>query len=99
MIFELLENGRKTKMELINLTGLSEREITRQVEKERQAGEIILSDSGCAGYYLPENSEDVQMFVRSMSRRARRIMLSTRSARQYLKRHSDDISGQINLEL
>ena len=99
MIFELLKSGRKTKTELSNLTGLNDREIARQVEHERQAGAIILSDSGCAGYYLPSNMDEVQTFVGSMDRRAKRIMLSTRSARRYLKKHADDLSGQLELRL
>ena len=86
-------------MELVNLTGLDERALTRQIEHERQQCAIILSDSGQAGYYLPESVADVQMFVGSMSRRAKRIMLSTRSARRYLKTHADDLPGQLKLRL
>ena len=99
MILELLENGRLTKQELMTVTGLSERELTRRIEFERQQGAVILSDSGIAGYYLPANIGDVQIFASSMQRRARRILLSSRSARQYLRAHTDDISGQMNLEL
>ena len=99
MIFELLENGRRTKAELMTATGLSERELTRRIEFERQQGAIILSDSGISGYFLPENDEQIRQFVSSMARRNHRIYLSTISARQYLKSHSDDISGQMSLEL
>lgn len=99
MILELLEGGRRTKQELMAATGLNERELTRRIEYERQNGAVILSDSGIAGYYLPENIGDVQIFASSMQRRAKRIMLSTRSARRYLKSHADDLPGQLKLRL
>ena len=99
MIEEILKTGRRTKAELMAATGLTERELTRRIEFERQHGSIILSDSGCAGYFLPSNIAEVRQFVDSMNRRSHRIYLSTKSAQQYLKRHGDEISGQLNLNL
>ena len=98
MIEEILKTGRRTKAELMAATGLTERELTRRIEFERQHGSIILSDSGAAGYYLPNSIDEIRAFVSSMDRRAKRIMLSAGSARRYLKSHGQ-IAGQMNLDL
>ena len=100
MILELLENGRRTKAELMTATGLNERELTRRIEYERQHGAVILSDSGISGYFLPENDEQIRQFVSSMNRRSHRIYLSTVGARQYLKSHGqEDVPGQLELNI
>lgn len=56
---------------LLQLTGLSDRDLRRQIETARLDGTPILS--GEHGYFLAENQREVTRFVASMRRRAKRI--------------------------
>lgn len=86
------ENGIKLP-ELATLTNLDEREVRRRIQAERKAGKLILSDC-LHGYFLPENSSDVQRFARSMSRRAAEIASIARAAEAALA----DMAGQQHME-
>lgn len=92
LVFDLLrpgaENGIKLP-ELVKLTGQDERIVRRRIQAERKSGKLILSDC-LHGYFLPENSSDVQRFARSMSRRAAEIARIARSAEAALA----DMAGQ-----
>lgn len=95
-VFELLSVGSEqgvTLRQLVALTGLDERSVRLQIQRERKAGKLILSN--CKdGYYLPEHPEDVQRFVRSMSRRAAEISAIARTAEAALA----DFTGQTQIE-
>lgn len=62
---------------LEKMTGLSGREVRREIERERRGGELIISDNK-NGYYLTDDPAEAQRFARSMRRRALEI---TRTAR------------------
>lgn len=85
------EENAVTARDLAAITGLSVREVTAQIARERQAGAVILSSS--KGYFLPANNEEILHFVRAMDSRARNIYLATRSAKSILAR----VPGQIDL--
>ena len=91
-VFELLSVGSGqgvTLRQLVTLTGLDERSVRLQIQRERKEGKLILSN--CKdGYYLPDHPEDVQRFVRSMSRRAAEIAGIARAAENALA----DMIGQ-----
>lgn len=59
-----------TKAELMAITGLDERSVRQQVHRERRAGYHILTSSTSSGYYRPQNTSDVEGFVKSMRHRA-----------------------------
>ena len=58
--------------DLVNLTGLSERTVRKQIQRERQIGIPILSDN-YHGYYLPCTEFEADLCVRSLRRRAMEI--------------------------
>lgn len=95
-VFDLLhpgaENGTTLK-ELVNLTGLAEREVRRHIQAERKMGLLILSDNQ-NGYFLPETPDDIQRFARSMSRRAAEIAGIARAAEAALA----GMAGQEHME-
>ena len=95
-VFDLLhpgaENGTTLK-ELVNLTGLTDREVRRRIQSERKMGLLILSDNQ-NGYFLPETPDDIQRFARSMSRRAAEIARIARAAEAALA----DMAGQEHME-
>ncbi len=93
MIQEYLKKGRanaSSRAKLCELTGLSPRELRLEIAKEREAGALILSDSGTRGYYLPGSVEELESYVRQMETRAKKIFISSRAARQEIKRMKDD---------
>lgn len=76
------ENGLHLS-ELVQITGWTEREVRRQIQFERKAGHLILSD--CEhGYFLPGEISEVRRFIRSMSRRSSEIAAISRAAEDAL---------------
>lgn len=76
------ENGLHLS-ELVQITGWTEREVRRQIQFERKAGHLILSD--CEhGYFLPGEISEVRRFIRSMSNRSREIAAISRAAEDAL---------------
>ncbi len=71
------ENGVNLRY-LEKMTGLDGREVRRQIERERRAGELIISDNR-NGYYLTDDPAEAQRFARSMQHRAREILRTARA--------------------
>lgn len=81
-IASLLSHGAEnaiTLRDLVTLTGWNERKVRRQIQVERKAGTLILSDNSC-GYFLPGDLDDLRRFYRSMTHRAAEIMSAARMA-------------------
>lgn len=72
-----VENG-VTLRHLEKLTDLPGREIRRQIERERRAGALIISDNQ-HGYFLTDDPAEAQRFARSMQHRAREILRTARA--------------------
>lgn len=62
---------------LAEITGLSERESRRAIQRERLAG-MPICEAG-AGYFLAETDEERRRWVRSMRGRARQILRAARA--------------------
>lgn len=58
---------------LRQLTGLSDRDLRRQIQAARLGGDPILSSTTTGGYYLPADNAELEHFVRSMQSRAKEI--------------------------
>lgn len=75
-IYDLLPVGAENaipKVHLVELTGLSERALRAQVQQERRAGHLILTDCSNGGYYRPNHPSEAIPFVRSMRGRAKEV--------------------------
>ena len=73
-IYSFLRRGEKNAIPLQSLTfatGLSSRAVRSAIRRERLNGALILS--GETGYYLADNAEEIENFVRSMQGRADEI--------------------------
>ena len=70
------ENGLTLK-DLVHITQWTERAIRKEIEVERRAGALIISDNA-HGYYLTDDPAEAQRFAHSMLHRSREI---TRTAR------------------
>lgn len=67
-----------TLQHLVTLTGWPKRVIRKQIERERRAGVLILSDNR-SGYYLAADEVEAQQFARSMRHRAGEILRTARA--------------------
>lgn len=86
LISDLLQTGAEnglTLRDLVKFTGQNERAIRRQIQMERKAGQLILSDCK-SGYFLPASEYEVRRFIRSMSQRAHEIAAVSRVAEDVL---------------
>jgi hypothetical protein len=86
-----------TAAELQALFGLSEpRVVTRQIQRERQAGAPIcaVSNGDSRGYYLTDDPDELGRYIRSLDHRVREI----RGTQEGLRRTLLLLSGQTAIE-
>ncbi len=81
------ENG-VTLRHLEKLSDLPGREVRRQIERERRAGVLIISDNA-HGYYLTDDPGEAQRFARSMLNRAGEIKKTARAVKTAAERMAD----------
>ena len=80
-IADLLSHGADSGITLRHLEKLADlpgREVRRQIERERRAGALIISDNR-HGYFLTDDPAEAQRFARSMQQRAREILRTARA--------------------
>ena len=86
-IYNLLGTGEKNAIhqkELVNMTGLSSREITQCLESARRSGKVIISSH--KGYYKPETVAEVDAYIKRENSRARNILKTLRTAEEYKRK-------------
>lgn len=66
------------------------RDLQKQIERERAAGAVILSDPCGGGYYLSNDPEELKRFTRTLNARARNTIKAAQSAQMAL----DAVTGQ-----
>ncbi len=98
IVYDALSVGRENAVPLKQLAKQlgfrSVRDLQKQVEAERKAGAVILSDSQGAGYYLSDDPEELAKFTQRMERRAKNTLNAVRSAQLAL----DNLTGQQRIE-
>ena len=72
----------------------SVRDLQKQIEKERAAGAVILSDPCGGGYYLSNDPAELLRFTRTLNARARNTIKAAQSAQMAL----DAVTGQESIE-
>lgn len=95
MIYELLHKGESCAVsvkDLCAMTGLSDRAIRRQIERERSAGALIAysSEPGDSGYYIAETVEELSRFIHAQRKRASTASRTCRPFLAELKRRIDE---------
>ena len=81
--------------DLVELLGFGEkRNLQKQIERERAAGAVILSDSQGGGYYLSNDPNELKCFIRTLNARAKNTMKAAQSAEMAL----DAATGQSRME-
>lgn len=72
----------------------SVRDLQKQIEQERAAGAVILSDSHGAGYYLSDDPVELRQFTQTLNARATNTLKAAESAQRAL----DAATGQQRIE-
>lgn len=73
-ILSLIPKGREnaiTRGELMRITGLPDREIRAAIKKLVRQGNPVLSSSGKAGYWLSDDWNEINAFIKEYERRQR----------------------------
>lgn len=86
------ENGLHLK-DLVKITGLSEREVRKQIHFERRQHIPIISDNR-NGYFLPGSPQERAACVHSMRHRASEILAAAKAIEEY-----QEIEGQVSLDV
>ena len=76
------ENAIPSKILARALGFNSVRELQKQIERERAAGAVILSDSHGGGYYLSNDPEELRRFTQTLNARARNTAKAAISAQR-----------------
>ena len=78
------EENALTAKTLSKYLGLSERDITIQINALRKKGELICSNTQ-SGFWLPADDRDIEQFVRQMQGRIKDMQKAMKPAIEYLK--------------
>jgi len=62
----------------------SVRDLQKQIERERAAGAVILSDPCGGGYYLSNDPDELRRFTRTLNARAKNTLRAAESAQRAL---------------
>lgn len=98
MVKDYLENcggGPVRSKDLARRLGFpSVRQLQKEVEAERRAGALILSDPCGEGYFISTDPTELRRFVRTLHSRARNTVRSAEAAQRAL----DELEGQMRME-
>ena len=83
------EENAITCKQLSKYLGLSERDITIQINALRKKGELICSNTQ-SGFWLPADDRDIEQFVRGMQGRIKDMQRAMKPAVEYLKNGGGD---------
>lgn len=87
-VCESLRNGKENAIPskvLAQVMGFQTvRELQKQIERERAAGAVILSDAHGGGYYLSNDPVELRRFTRTLEARARNTLKAAESAQMAL---------------
>lgn len=99
MVHEILSHGADNAIsgkQLASALDLEHRELTKQIERERQAGEPICAavSGDDRGYYLAADAGELALYLRSLDRRIK----SVQKTRRALESTLSTMTGQTELD-
>ena len=97
-VYEALQHGKENAIkskELAEALGFrTVRDLQKQIERERTAGYVIISDPCGGGYYLTDDPAELARFAKTLNARARNTIKAAQSAQIAL----DAATGQERME-
>lgn len=99
MIREILPVGQENAISCARLAEILDmdlREVTRQIERERQMGAPICATTAgdSRGYYMADGPEELALYCKSLDRR----LVSVRKTRSALERTLVAMMGQVEAD-
>lgn len=82
----------KTK-EIMAITGMSQREVTKAVQREREKHFICSTMRNGGGYYRPAHGSEIERYKNSQEKRIAMHAISLRLARRFDKRRRKEKIG------
>lgn len=89
MLINYIPTGRAnaiTRQELVRLTGMTDRAIRREIKKLNQEGIPILSSSRGCGYWLSDDTAEIEAYIKEIDSRRKSLYLSSAALRNELNR-------------
>ena len=98
MVFEVLSEGAenaRTGKELCTFLGITARDLTAAIERERRAGKPICASNDRAhpGYYLAADKKEMQKYCSSLYHRAGEIHATRNACLQTIAQLPDAAEG------
>ena len=99
MIFEILPTGAENAVsgsKIAESLGLELRDVTRQIERERQRGVAICATvaGNDRGYFVAKDAGELSLYLRSLNRRIKNVQKTKRALDSTLA----DMCGQQEIE-
>lgn len=88
IILNNIKPGRENSIsrdKLVSMTGINDRTIRDTIADLRASGVPIISNTQEGGYYLPSTKDEAQEYIESMESRAKKIFISAKATKQWLK--------------
>jgi hypothetical protein len=86
-----------SRKELSRKTGLTDRILRKEIEKARETTCICNMSDG-AGYYIPTDLSEVELFIRQESARGKSVFRNLRGARTMKKLMEKEQKGEVDCE-
>lgn len=80
----------KTK-EIMAITGMSQREVTKAVQREREKHFICSTMRNGGGYYRPAHGSEIERYKNSQEKRIAMHVLSLRLARRFIRKRNSNL--------
>lgn len=99
MIFEILPTGAENAVsgsKIAESLGLELRDVTREIERERQRGAAICAAvaGNDRGYFIAKDAGELALYLRSLNRRIRNVQKTMRALDSTLA----DMEGQQEID-
>lgn len=83
------QRAMRTK-EIMAITGMSQREVTKAVQREREKHFICSTMQNGGGYYRPAHGSEIERYKNSQEKRIAMHAISLRLARRFDKRRKKE---------
>lgn len=98
IVYDSLLYGRENAIPSAVLADMhmfrSVRELQKQIENERAAGMVILSDPHGGGYYRSNDPRELKQFIRTIYARAGNTLRAAESAQRALDAMMEECTGK-----
>ena len=84
------QRAMRTK-EIMAITGMSQREVTKAVQREREKHFICSTMQNGGGYYRPAHGSEIERYKNSQEKRIAMHAISLRLARRFIRKHNSNL--------